>query len=530
MGDLAVAAQVDPVGHGLDSFSKVLGIKRAQQELETGQYVQQQQKAAAAVSGQEVAEMRNAIPLFQDPEAAGIIKKGENGEYTPTENAYSIIKRAMPMYGDKHYGEMLQAMTHKLDYKSAYGKLTGEQQGIVSSAITGAITDPDATLVSVDNTRQALKDRFKGTPNESDINRLADLYVEGIKKVQTDNDPAMGGGVKPKDGKLSDKARAVAMSYSRGLLPAEQTTGPQGLLTPQNAPQDLGGHIQPAVQNPAVMGGGVTPVGAPMNRVIPAGMEVGPNGQLVRVATGGGSITPVNGVTPPPAASGPAPKLQPLPRPNINAPRADQEAYQHRIQIANDHVSQVSTAVNDPQNGVQPTRWRNQQILNLIPHADTGPGRDMLNKVASAIPGSSGDAYQDLEHYLAQNSAAIAKAMGVPGTNLGAETAAAASGNVHRNPGALAEITKANDALNTGLDLYNRGLQKIGNDPARVPSYQQAFGQNMDVDALRWADAHRRKDTDEINALKQKLGPKGIQKVQQHLRVLKSLSESGDLP
>src|ERR1700677_758340 len=115
-------------------------------------------------------------------------------------------------------------------------------------------------------------------------------------------------------------------------------------------------------------------------------------------------------------------------------------------------------------NGVQATRFRNQQILDLIPHASTGTGLKILNTVASRLPGATGDAYQDLEHYTAQNSAALAATMGVPKTNMGAETAAAAAGNVERNPGALKEIIKTNDALNTAFDLFNRGLAKVSNN------------------------------------------------------------------
>jgi hypothetical protein len=234
------------------------------------------------------------------------------------------------------------------------------------------------------------------------------------------------------------------------------------------------------------------------------------------------------------AASGTSPgKLPPMQRPGVNAPAADQANYNTRVQQLGQEYQAVSTAANDPMNGVQATRFRNQQILDLVPHATTGPGTRMLNTIASRLPGSTGDAYQDLEHYLSQNSAAMAKSMGVPGTNLGAETAAAAAGNVERNPGALREITRTNDALNTAMDLYNRGFAKVtnnGSDMSRAASYKQAFGQNLDINAIRWANAHRRNDQDEIADLTQKLGPQGVKAAQQKLRVLSSLGANGDLP
>jgi hypothetical protein len=63
-----------------------------------------------------------------------------------------------------------------------------------------------------------------------------------------------------------------------------------------------------------------------------------------------------------------------------------------------------------------------------------------------------------------------------------------------------------------------------------VNAYQQAFGSNLDVNAVRWADAHRRGDKQEIEDLTKKLGPQGIASAQQKLKVLKSLSDNGDLP
>jgi hypothetical protein len=64
---------------------------------------------------------------------------------------------------------------------------------------------------------------------------------------------------------------------------------------------------------------------------------------------------------------------------------------------------------------------------------------------------------------------------------------------------------------------------------SRVNSFQQAFGSNMDVNAIRWADANRRGDKEEISALRAK-GSQQVQQWVQKLKTLKSLSDSGDLP
>ena len=242
--------------------------------------------------------------------------------------------------------------------------------------------------------------------------------------------------------------------------------------------------IQPGVVAPAIEGGGFTKKGP----VIPAPPTIiaSPQGPISKVSPGGGSITAIP-EAPAPAAKSTS-KLQPLQRPGLNAPAADIANYNARIKQAGDEQQAVSNAANDPQNGVQVSRYRNSQILDLTKIAPTGPGKDIWNHVASQFKGEGADAFQKIGHYLAQNSAAMAGKMGVPNTNMGQETAAAAAGNTSQNPEAIKEITKVNDALNTGFDLYNRGLAKVtnnGSDLSKVPAYKQAFGSSLDVNALR---------------------------------------------
>ena len=188
---------------------------------------------------------------------------------------------------------------------------------------------------------------------------------------------------------------------------------------------------QPGTTAPGVEGGGFTPEGKEISA--PPSVVTGPNQQLLRVPRGATTATPidVNQQVPPPPPPG---KLQPLQRPNANAPAADQANYNAQIAQAGAEQRAVSNAAIDPQNGVQVSRYRNGQILDLTKIAPTGPGKDIWNHMASQFAGGSGDAFQKIGHYLAQQSAAMAGKMGVPNTNMGQETAAAAAGNVAQNP------------------------------------------------------------------------------------------------
>jgi hypothetical protein len=203
---------------------------------------------------------------------------------------------------------------------------------------------------------------------------------------------------------------------------------------------------------------------------------------------------------------------------------------------ATEHYKAVSSAVTDPQNGTEAVRWRNNELLRLVDPkggTSTGPGRQFLNSVASLGTGDSGDDYQKAGHFLAQNTAAISKTMGVPNTDAGAAAAGSAAGNLAQNPGALTEITKVNDATNTALQMYNHGLAVLtnnGSDLTRVAAYRQTFGQNFDLNYFRLEDAIRRGDKAEVDSLTKKLGSDGLAKLGKTRRLMQSLSNTGTLP
>lgn len=523
-----VADQIIPPNpqQSIGTFSGILGLQQQRQALQTGQYTQQSAQAKAVQDQQSATETQNLAKLMADPVGNGLVDEDGN----PTKNAQAIVMHAAPTTGSQHYSALVAAAKTGIEYKESFGNLNSEQQGRITSAIAGPAADPKATLNDALSAADTVVESARGTPNYADLKRIRDVQAQVLGKATAEEKAS---GQAPEPGQESWRKHAMALS--RAGLPASGITGTGGIAAPSAGVVNNGASQQPGTFAPALQGGGFKPSGSPIANAPGAQVAMGPNGQLMYVPAGGAGLpnagAPVSPTAPPPGG-----KLQPMQRPGPNSPKADQDNYNSQVAALGEHYRAIQGAATDPTNGVQATRYRNQHILDLIPElgiSRTGPGSRMFNLIASRLPGSTGDAYQDIEHFTAQNSAALAKVMGVPGTNLGAETAAAAAGNVEKNPKALAEITKANDALNTGFDLYNRGLAKVtgnGSDMSRVSAYKQAFGSAMDVDALRWADAHRRHDSEEISSLTQKLGKNGISAAQQKLKVLKSLSETGDLP
>ena len=490
-----VAQNVQPpnVQQGVQTLSGLLGLQQQRQQLQ----LQQQDLQRSQVQTQQDLGVNQFFSNW-DPGA----HHGDDGTLDLDSAHQSDAYQQLPGVARIAVDAKLNALKgQQLQNKQQLSTLNGQVVGQFGQLAQALSTNKDPGEIQNQLTAFA-----KQGPDQA---RIAQIYGPMLQKVPPQN---MGVALKTMAAQAQDVSAQQAQTN-----PAQVAVNTGGATQLYNVNKATG--IQPGQQ----------PAAAVPNTLPPQIFT--PSSTAPSSVVGGGYGT--RPVTVPSAPNAPpAGKLQPLQPPNPNDPAAYKN-YQTQIQAAGEEYQGVSKAANDPFNGIQPTRFRNQQILDLSPHADTGPGLHMLNLLASRIPGESGDAYQVLEHYTAQNSAAMASTMGVPNTNLGQQTGAAAAGNVERNPKALQEIVKTNDALNTAFSLYNRGLAAVTNngaDMSRVPAFKQAFGQNLDVNALRWADANRRKDEDDIKAMRQKFGDAGIAELQQKLNTLKSLSTAGDLP
>jgi hypothetical protein len=484
---------------GVGLMSSILGVRQQQQNLATGQATQASAQASAQIDQQKAAELQAVGNLTKNASAY----KKEDGTFDDQKFS-DDVKRVAPVNGPSIANSSTSRAGMVFDNQHKMLNLDSDRRQKLGDLFGGLAADPTADHAKYVKGLQDLKNQY---PDDKNISDLAISMAASMPNVEGDQ--------------LQQWARNAAVTTKS---PTASETSPT--ITTMQGKQGL----QPVQMNPQAVGG-IKPSGPALPQGLAPSTTALPGGNIGLVSPSG-SVSTAPSAGPPTPATPPS-KLQPLQRPGINAPKADQENYNARIKQAGDEYQAVSGASNDPQNGVQVSRYRNGQILELTKVAPTGPGKEIWNHIASQLPGEGADAYQKIGHYLAQNSAAMAGKMGVPNTNMGAETAAAAAGNTSQNPKAIAEITRVNDALNTGFDLYNRGLAKVtnnGSDLSRAASYKQAFGSNMDVNALRWADAHRRGDTAEIKELQQKGGNAGVEQWTKKLQTLKSLATAGDLP
>lgn len=190
----------------------------------------------------------------------------------------------------------------------------------------------------------------------------------------------------------------------------------------------------------------------------------------------------------------------------------------------------------------------NQGILHELNNvAATGSAGQLIAKTASilgvapgAIPGATeaekaASAYDLIGKYTERNALQAAAAMG-PGTNAGLEAQIKANGSAAYNPTALKTVTRLNDAVVTGSEKYAQGLQQAidsgGKGVFAKRQFDQQWAQNADVNTLRFLNASKTGDQEEVqNVLKAVGGPgsTGAKKLAQQLQNLQSLTTKGSL-
>lgn len=179
--------------------------------------------------------------------------------------------------------------------------------------------------------------------------------------------------------------------------------------------------------------------------------------------------------------------------------------------------TQQRVAVNQAAAKVPEQRFNNQQIIALAPKAFTGTGGEQLTKIGSAVgiqmlPGDHAGNMQRLAHFMALQAQTNASAMGA-GTDQARAIAEQATGSTRWTPEAIISTAKVNDALSTGVDLFNRGMEsaikKNGGNVLAVRDFQNAWSQNFDPQAVMLHNAIKANDKAEMDKILKAVGGKG---------------------
>jgi hypothetical protein len=174
-----------------------------------------------------------------------------------------------------------------------------------------------------------------------------------------------------------------------------------------------------------------------------------------------------------------------------------------------------------------------KKILKLSEETSTGPLVKFLQE--TKIGGQVfGDNYQQLAKYLERNAISAMQAMGGGASDARLEAAVAATGSPGFNKEALQEVTRFNYAANSALEAYRKGMDRaIGTDRPdylRLPEFRAAWAENFDINAFLLENAIADGDKKTQEKILKSLTPDQAAQLQQRIRNLDALTETGRLP
>lgn len=491
-GGPPVGTTVNPVGQGMDTLSNIMNFKRQQQALQTGQYQQQTAQANAQQDQQKNQELQQ---LAQFTRTAAQDPKYHNPDGSLNVQKYQTdAMAAAPTYGQAYIGQMTSNANAMVDNRKALLELSNDQRKTIGGYFGAVAANPKAGVEDF----ATAAEQARGVSEDPGYQKAVDRMLMSLPHVAT---------------LPTDQSSAAIRQHARGI--AMQTGAPDAAASDPNTQMVQGARgLVPTNVNPQAPGG-IAPVGPTQQQ------GVAPGAQPVTDAFGRTSVfNPQGNTVAPIGAGGGAPLQAPS---SFTQPVAGQSQVMENLEN--------TRAVGDQAPSI---RNVNSQLLKLSSDTTTGPWSATGQKIAAAVGMPSGSSYQEISAYLDRQAALQARSMGVPNTNAGLAASQQATGTAEYTPKALQEKVKFADALNSGTMAYRQGLDKtVGTGPTpdltKYQGFRAAWSKNFDPDVYRADDALRRGDKSELNDLKRRLGPQGMQVLAQKSANLRKL-ENGQLP
>jgi len=458
---------------------------------------------------------------------------------------------------------MLNVANNALTYKrnqATFGADVAQRQAESSSAQSGATVS--AANVQPLIQEQAAKTSTAQTGAQSAQFGLQKDYMGTALQTASGlmNDPRIAAQGPNYDPQAATKAilEAKNQMIAKGV-PAEQAelaTAPlvmqihtpgavqqmlKNTLTGQLAPQGQAGAIAPSgvgvtngIQSAQV---NTNPLAAPVGQAIPGTTQT----QLVPLGQQQGTGSDINGnplvtrkdaygnIQAPAAMPGSG---QSSPPPMISYPAGESAAT--KAELEQESLGAKNAALTAPV-----LHDINRTILSEAGNFSTGSLGALTQKIASAtgynLSGESATGYNLLGKMLERSAATAAQSMG-PHTNAGLESAVRQNGSLEYTPDAIKTIARLNDSLTTGAEKYAQGLQTAisnsGNGVFAKRQFDQQWGQNADVNALKFLTATKTGDQEGAQQVLKSIGGPGsvgAKTLAQHLKNLQSLSTQGHL-
>jgi hypothetical protein len=209
------------------------------------------------------------------------------------------------------------------------------------------------------------------------------------------------------------------------------------------------------------------------------------------------NVQQVNPNAPVVTQAAPNQMVEPANRPPVRLPPGETAETKTAAQQIIDNARAVA-------NTVQNQQFNNNQIIKLADKVATGTGAQIIANLGGGYAGLpfTSDNSKNLNvlgHYMALQTAELAKSSGVNKTNTGQALAEQLSGTTDWTPEAIKSTARVNRALSSGADMFNRGVQnafKQTKSPFTAREFQNRWNQVADVNAIRLIDASKNKESD----------------------------------
>jgi hypothetical protein len=479
-----IASQIQPPNpnQGLQTISGILNLRNQQQSLQLGQQQLQVGESAAQQAQQQMNErqlLQQTMLTGKDPDGNPV--KAPDGQMDPNALA-NFANKYLPLTGQGVQQQIISTLNNRIQLNDQVRGLGQNYRNDISGIVRSGIGAQDPSGVS-----SALDAYAQQNPAAAPAISRAQSMLQHVN-------PAMP----------QDQRNMMLQRLSMEFQPASTTAAEQ---SPQiGTTTGPGGGVQAFQTNPlsAIPQGATGPEvaqGIPLGERQSVSSNPLTGGPTVISKNGQGQVTgitnaPTQGVyVPQPGDAQALPVLQ--------AERdAARQAYTNAgLQHTNNQIV-LSNIDNVGATGLAGSGWR-----NLVSAFGFNPGD--ANKDGKFDPAT---AYDLVGKGLERSALQAAQSMG-PQTNAGLAAQVAANGSTHYTPTAIKEITKLNDAITTGAQSYQPGLERAisANPSAGVfakRQFDQQWGANFDPRIYQMYNAAKSGDTNEINSIVNSLGGK----------------------
>jgi hypothetical protein len=170
-------------------------------------------------------------------------------------------------------------------------------------------------------------------------------------------------------------------------------------------------------------------------------------------------------------------------------------------------AQQIRMTANNGAAEVPMQQFNSNQIIKLADDVTTGKGVNWLTSLSggyAALPWTSDQAtnLNQLGHYMALQTASLAKTAGLSGTDAANRLAGEMSGTTEWTAPAIKQTARVNRALSTATELFNMGIEnafkRSNSNPFSAREFQNKWSATTDINAIRLYDALKNNDKEAI--------------------------------